>query len=61
MAGQGLPDPWHSLGAFEEVVGRYREVGINEFIIDQPRPEQFPVMEKISADLIPRLRQADTG
>jgi hypothetical protein len=27
MAEQGLPDPWASVGAFEDVIGRYAEVG----------------------------------
>ena len=56
MASQGLPDPWQSVAAFEDVVGRYVEVGVNEFIFDQPRPEQFPVLEKVVATAIPRLR-----
>ena len=58
MAQQGLPDMWESTGAFEDVVGRYREVGINEFIIDQPRAEQFDVLERAATDLIPRLRHS---
>jgi hypothetical protein len=48
-------DPWESLDAFHEVVGRYREAGINEFIIDAPGPEGFPMMERIASDAIPRL------
>jgi alkanesulfonate monooxygenase SsuD/methylene tetrahydromethanopterin reductase-like flavin-dependent oxidoreductase (luciferase family) len=56
MAEQGLPDPWASVGAFEDIVGRYAEVGVNEFIIDQPTPEQFPILEKVAADVIPKLR-----
>ncbi|MCY4087151.1 MAG: LLM class flavin-dependent oxidoreductase [Actinomycetia bacterium] len=56
MTDQGLPDPWSSCSAFEEVVGRYRAVGINEFIIDLPRPEQFGVMEQVARDVLPRLR-----
>ncbi len=57
MASQGLPDPWESVAAFEDVVGRYREVGVDEFIIDQPRPEQFPVLERVAAEVVPRLRR----
>jgi hypothetical protein len=57
MNEQGLPDPWQSTGAFEDVVGRYREVGIDEFVIDQPRPEQFDVLEQVMADVVPRLRR----
>jgi F420-dependent oxidoreductase-like protein len=52
MAEQGLPDPWASVAAFEDVVNQYRAVGVNEFIIDQPAPEQFPILEKVAADLI---------
>ena len=49
-------DPWESVDAFQEVVGRYGEAGINEFIIDAPGPEQFPMLERIATDVIPRLR-----
>lgn len=49
-------DPWSSTEAFHEVVGRYREAGINEFIIDAPGPEGFPMLEKIAADVIPALK-----
>jgi alkanesulfonate monooxygenase SsuD/methylene tetrahydromethanopterin reductase-like flavin-dependent oxidoreductase (luciferase family) len=56
MAAQGLPDTWESVDAFEDVVGRYRESGVEEFVIDQPRPEQFPVLERLTADVMPRLR-----
>lgn len=49
-------DPWESVGAFEQVIGEYREAGINEFIIDQPRDGQFDVLEKVATDVIPRMR-----
>ena len=52
MAAQGLPDAWSSTGAFEEVVGRYAEVGVNEFIFDQPRPEQYQTAERIVSQVI---------
>jgi alkanesulfonate monooxygenase SsuD/methylene tetrahydromethanopterin reductase-like flavin-dependent oxidoreductase (luciferase family) len=42
-------DPWASLGAFEEMLGSYGDAGINEFIIDQPGPEQFAVLEQVAA------------
>ncbi|HET9001198.1 MAG TPA: LLM class flavin-dependent oxidoreductase [bacterium] len=56
MASQRLPDPWSTVSAFQEIVGRYSAVGINEFIIDQPRPEQFSVLERVATDVIPKLR-----
>jgi hypothetical protein len=43
-------------GAFEEMVGRYREAGINEFLVDAPGPEQFSILERVAADVIPRYR-----
>lgn len=52
-------DPWESSGAFEEVVGRYRAVGIDEFLMEAPHEEQFGVMERVAADVLPRLRPAD--
>jgi alkanesulfonate monooxygenase SsuD/methylene tetrahydromethanopterin reductase-like flavin-dependent oxidoreductase (luciferase family) len=51
-------DPWQSVDAFDEVIGRYREVGINEFIIDAPSEDQFAVLERVAADAIPRWRTA---
>jgi alkanesulfonate monooxygenase SsuD/methylene tetrahydromethanopterin reductase-like flavin-dependent oxidoreductase (luciferase family) len=56
MKEQGLPDPWTSTEAFREMVGRYAEAGVNEFIIDAPGPEQFPVLERVAADVLPGLR-----
>jgi hypothetical protein len=51
-------DPWGSVDSFEEVIGKYREVGINEFIIDAPNEDQFGVLEQVAASVIPRLRNA---
>ena len=49
-------DPWASTDAFQDMVGRYAEAGVNEFLIDQPRPEQEAVLERVAADLLPPLR-----
>ena len=53
-----------STGAFEEYVGRYRELGFQECIVYwpaeprtfAPRPEQEAVMERMAADVLPRFR-----
>lgn len=50
-------DPWESVDTFAEIVGRYRAVGIEEFLMEAPHEEQFGVMERIAADLLPRLRR----
>lgn len=52
-------DPWSSTDAFEDVVGRYREAGIEEFIIDHPRDDQLDVLERVAADILPRLRDPE--
>lgn len=49
-------DPWESIDAFDEIVGRYRDVGINEFIIDAPDQPQFAMLERIATEAIPRWR-----
>ncbi len=49
-------DPWSSLDAFRDVVGRYRAAGITEFIIDQPREDQLAVLERVAAEALPGLR-----
>ena len=49
-------DPWASPEAFLDIVGRYREVGISEFLMEAPHEEQFGVMERIAAEVLPGLR-----
>jgi F420-dependent oxidoreductase-like protein len=49
-------DPWSSTDAFQDVVGRYREAGIEEFILDAPGDGQMGVLERVAADVIPGLR-----
>jgi F420-dependent oxidoreductase-like protein len=49
-------DPWQSLDAFREMVGRYAESGVNEFLIDQPRPEQQAVLERVAQEVLPSMR-----
>ena len=56
-AARGLPDRWESASAFEDVVRRYHESGVEAFIIDQPRPEQFATMGTTAAHVIPRMRR----
>ena len=49
-------DPWGSVAAFEEIFGRYREVGIDEFLVDGPQDHQWDVVERVATDVLPRLR-----
>ena len=52
-------DPWESVDAFRTCVGEYREAGINEFIIDQPDPSRFGVVEQVVSDVLPELRSTN--
>ena len=54
-------DPWQSLDAFADMVGRYQEAGVNEFIVDQPAAAQIPMAERIAAELLPKLRAGAAG
>lgn len=49
-------DPWSSPDAFAEVVGRYGEAGMSEFLMEAPHEHQFPAMERIAIDVLPALR-----
>lgn len=51
-------DPWSSPDAFADVVGRYGEAGMREFLMEAPHEEQFPMMERIAADVMPSLRSS---
>jgi alkanesulfonate monooxygenase SsuD/methylene tetrahydromethanopterin reductase-like flavin-dependent oxidoreductase (luciferase family) len=62
------PPPFASVGAFEEFVGRYREVGMHEFVFYWPchvtssyavsaGPVQEAVLERVVATVIPALRR----
>jgi hypothetical protein len=45
-------------GAFEEIIRRYREIGISEFVFFYPfAPMMMPMFERIVNDVIPRLHQ----
>lgn len=50
-------DPWSSLAAFEDFVGRYAAAGITDFIFDEPEPLQRPTLERVAATALPRLRE----
>jgi alkanesulfonate monooxygenase SsuD/methylene tetrahydromethanopterin reductase-like flavin-dependent oxidoreductase (luciferase family) len=63
-----VPDPLGSLDAFDEYVGRYRAIGIDEITffwppldnVEQPRPitaEQQALFERIATERLPQLRR----
>jgi alkanesulfonate monooxygenase SsuD/methylene tetrahydromethanopterin reductase-like flavin-dependent oxidoreductase (luciferase family) len=51
-------DPWKSESELELVIAEYRAAGVNEFIFEPPRDDQWPAMDAIAAGLLARLRRA---
>jgi hypothetical protein len=63
-----VPDPLASLDAFDEYVGRYRELGVEELVLYWPpldnvlgrQPltlEQQALFEQIATERLPQLRR----
>jgi alkanesulfonate monooxygenase SsuD/methylene tetrahydromethanopterin reductase-like flavin-dependent oxidoreductase (luciferase family) len=54
----GLENPWESTGAFCDLVGRYSEAGIGEFIFSYPPigGQRPAILERVATELIPKLR-----
>jgi alkanesulfonate monooxygenase SsuD/methylene tetrahydromethanopterin reductase-like flavin-dependent oxidoreductase (luciferase family) len=48
--------PWNSVDAFADFVGRYREAGMTDFILQPPTGEQEGMLERVSTELLPGLR-----
>ncbi len=53
--------PWESVEYFRDVVGRYGEIGIDEFVLYWPRkwrdaPHEDAVFEEVAREVIPALR-----
>jgi alkanesulfonate monooxygenase SsuD/methylene tetrahydromethanopterin reductase-like flavin-dependent oxidoreductase (luciferase family) len=62
LAGGGAnpDDPWVSVEAFQDFVGRYHEAGIDEFLFYYPSRMELGhgAFEQITRDVMPRLRGA---
>jgi alkanesulfonate monooxygenase SsuD/methylene tetrahydromethanopterin reductase-like flavin-dependent oxidoreductase (luciferase family) len=50
--------PWASVDAWNDLVGRFRELDFNEFVFRDPEPHEVAVVEHVVATEIPRLRSA---
>ncbi len=54
---QGLLSFYESEDVFREIVERYREMGMTDFMLVYPfREEQIPGFEQIAREVIPKLR-----
>lgn len=57
--------PWESPGYFTDMVGRFRSVGIDEFVLYFPQawreePREDSVFHEVASSVIPRLRAEGT-
>ncbi len=57
--------PWESAEYFQDMVGRYGEIGIDEFVLYWPQnwrkePREDSVFEEVARDVIPTYRAGDT-
>jgi alkanesulfonate monooxygenase SsuD/methylene tetrahydromethanopterin reductase-like flavin-dependent oxidoreductase (luciferase family) len=54
----GPENPWESVEAFSDLVGRYREAGIGEFIFSYPPVggQRPAILERVATEVIPKLR-----
>ncbi|HEY7033950.1 MAG TPA: hypothetical protein VH482_21620 [Thermomicrobiales bacterium] len=52
-------DPWSSVEAFADVVGRSRGAGVTDFVFDEPQLAQWKVLERVASIVLPRLRGRD--
>jgi alkanesulfonate monooxygenase SsuD/methylene tetrahydromethanopterin reductase-like flavin-dependent oxidoreductase (luciferase family) len=48
--------PWDSVDAFADFVGRYRDAGMTDFILQPPTGDQVEMLERVS-EILPSLRE----
>ena len=48
--------PWDSVEAFRDFIGRFSDAGMADFILQPPPPERFDIVERVAHEVIPELR-----
>src|SRR5215207_586244 len=51
-------NPWASVDAFTDYVGRFREAGMKEFLFQPPVDRSWDVIERAATEVMPGLRAA---
>jgi alkanesulfonate monooxygenase SsuD/methylene tetrahydromethanopterin reductase-like flavin-dependent oxidoreductase (luciferase family) len=51
--------PWESVDAWEDYIGRYRDAGVNEFIFQIPLDDQIDVFDRVVAEKMPILQRGN--
>ena len=57
-----MPDeqPWDSVDAFTDYVGRFSDAGVQDFLFQPPPLDRIAIVERIAVDVLPSLRQQTT-
>ena len=50
-------NPWASIDAFTDYVGRFREAGMEEFLFQPPLDRSWDVIERAATEVMPGLRE----
>ena len=50
-------NPWSSVDAFADYVGRFRDAGMEEFLFQPPLNSSWDVIERAATDIMPGLRK----
>ena len=53
----GTLSPWASAEAFATIVGRFRALGFDEFVLPEPQPDEWATFERVAAEVMPALRR----
>jgi alkanesulfonate monooxygenase SsuD/methylene tetrahydromethanopterin reductase-like flavin-dependent oxidoreductase (luciferase family) len=48
--------PWDSIEAFRDFVGRYRDAGMNEVILQPPFEDATGIVERVALEVLPEFR-----
>jgi alkanesulfonate monooxygenase SsuD/methylene tetrahydromethanopterin reductase-like flavin-dependent oxidoreductase (luciferase family) len=51
----GATAPWASPAAWQEIVGRFLDLGFDEFVFPEPQAHEWTVFERVVAEAIPAL------
>lgn len=54
-------NPWASIDAFTDYVGRFREAGMEEFLFQPPLDRSWDVIERAATEVMPTLRETASG
>ncbi len=61
LAGFTRDTPWASPDAFQDFVGRYRQIGFTEVLFRWPQDDQLDTFTRVAHEILPTLRAVPPG